>query len=197
MIAFAVFAAAGSSVFGGAPEKHPHSAGSNNAELTALAYGVLEHIKHGDFVSLSQAVHPDYGVVFSPYTTVSLSTNKRFSAEQIALFGADTSVYVWGVHNGTGEPIEMTPVDYFAEFVLPRDYYSDASVIGVNRVVGTGNALENVLDEFPGLRFVDFYIPGGERDTPEELDWSSLRLGFEEYEGSMLLTVILRSTWTV
>jgi len=197
VIACAVFIATGHSFFVKTPEKPPSSANVNNADLTALAYSVLEHIRDGDFVALSQVAHPDYGVVFSPYTTVTLSTNRRFSAEQIALFDTDHSIYVWGIYNGTGEPIELTPASYFAEFVLPRDYYTEASVIGINRVVGSGNALENVLDEFPGLRFVDFHIPGGEKDTAEELDWSSLRIGFEEHEGSLWLTVILRSTWAV
>ena len=197
MITSAVFAAVKPSIFDGAHEKHPSTAVINNAELTALAYDVLGHIRDGDFAALSQLAHPDYGVVFSPYTTVTLSTNRRFSAEQIVLFGSDNSTYVWGVHNATGEPIEMTPVDYFAEFVFPRDYFADASIIGLNRIVKSGNALENILDEFPGVRFVDFHISGGEKDTPEEFDWSSLRLGFEEHEGSLWLTVILRSTWTV
>ena len=153
------------------------------------------YIKDGDFAALSRFAHPDFGIVFSPHTTISLLTNRCFSAEQIAMFGTDTTVYVWGTHSCTGEPIDMTPVEYFAEYVYPMDYYACASVIGVNRVVASGNALENTLDEFPNLLFVDFHIPGGERDAPDELDWSTLRLGFEEHDGRLWLTVILRSTW--
>ena len=160
-----------------------------------FAYGVLGHIKDGDYAALARHVHPDYGVVFSPHATVTLTTNRRFTANQVALFAADTAVYVWGVNNG-GEPIEMTPASYFAEFVFPRDYLN-ASVIGVDRIVRSGNALENITDEFPGIRFVDFHIPGDDKPPLEGLDWSSLRLGFEEHEGRLWLTVIIHSRWTV
>ena len=195
VIAGAVLAATGHPIFTGTPEKTPLAISNTNAELAALAFDVLEYIKDGDFAALSRFAHPDFGIVFSPHTTISLLTNRCFSAEQIALFGTDTTAYVWGTHSCTGEPIDMTPVEYFAEYVYPMDYYACASVIGVNRVVASGNALENTLDEFPNLLFVDFHIPGGERDAPDELDWSTLRLGFEEHDGRLWLTVILRSTW--
>ena len=195
-ISSAFFVAAGISIFGRTPEKQPVSGDVSNAELTALAYGVLDYIKDGDYEALSLLAHPELGVVFSPSATVTLSTNRRFSAEQIAGFDNDSTVYIWGVFNGSGEPIEMTLDEYFAEFVFPRDYRG-ASVIGINRIVRTGNALENITDVFPDAKFVDFHIPGGERDPTEELDWSSLRLGFEEYDGSLWLTAIINSRWTV
>jgi hypothetical protein len=196
VVSSAVFAFTGFSVFGSAPEKEPPPSSANNAELTELAYNVLRHIKDGDFNALSNAVHPEFGVVFSPYATVTLSTNRRFSAEQIAMFGSDTNVYVWGVYNGSGEPIEMAPIDYFSEVVLARNYF-DASIIGVNRIVRSGNALENITEVFPDVRFIDFHIPGCDKDPSEELDWSSLRIGFEEFEGSLRLTIIVNSAWTV
>lgn len=191
-----IFAVTGFSLFGLAPEKPLESAGVSNAELSALAYDVLDHIRDGDFAALSRVVHPDFGVVFSPQATVSLTVNRRFSAEQVALFEHDTNAYFWGFRDGSGEPIEITPAVYFSEYVFARDY-CNASVIGINRIVRSGNALENITDEFPGVKFVDFHIPGGEKDTPEELDWSSLRLGFEEHEGALWLTVIINSRWTV
>ena len=195
LIASAIYSATGFSIFGRVFETPSASVNSNNAELTALAYGVLEYIRDGDYQALSRVAHPDFGVVFSPYATVTLSTNRRFSPLQIAGFEDDKTVYVWGVQDGSGEPIELTPVDYFAEYVYTRDFYG-ASVIGVNRIVKTGNALENITEEFPGVRFVDFHIPGGEKDAPDELAWGSLRLGFEEHEGALWLTVIINSRWT-
>jgi len=196
LVASVIHSTTGFSLFKRAGEKPSASVNSDNAELTALAYGVLEYIRDGDFISLSRVAHPDFGVVFSPYATVTLSTNRRFSAMQIAGFENDTTVYVWGVQDGSGEPIELTPVDFFAEYVYTKNY-TCASVLGINRIVKSGNALENMTDEFPGLRFVEFHVPGGEKDTSEELAWGSLRLGFEEHEGALWLTVIVNSRWTV
>jgi len=169
---------------------------NNNAELTGFAYKVLGYINTGDYQALSQVAHPEYGVVFSPYATVSLTKNKCFQTDQIAAFGSDQTVYIWGVQDGIGEPIEMTAASYFSEYILDRDYIN-ASVIGVNRIVKSGNALENITEEFPDIRFIDFHIPGGDKDSTEDLCWSSLRLGFEEYDGKLWLTLILNSKWTV
>jgi hypothetical protein len=192
----AIFAAIGVPIFGGSAKERPSSGKVDKAELTALAYSVLASIKDGDYLALSRAAHPEFGVVFSPYATISLSTNRCFQANQIAAFGSDANLYVWGINNGSGEPIEVTPAEYFSRFVFDRDYTA-APIIGVNRIVRRGNALENITEVFPGVLFVDFHIPGGDRDSADELNWSSLRLGFEEHEGKLHLVLILRSIWTV
>ena len=195
IIASIIFAATGSSLFRRTPGKTVTSADLSNAELTSLAFGVLEYIRDGDYLAMSSIVHPDYGVVISPSATVSLSTNRRFTAEQVALFENDTNVYFWGVQDGSGEPIEISPAAYFDEYILSKDY-SSAPLIGVNKIVRSGNALENIEEEFPGVKYVDFHIPGVERDNPDELDWSSVRIGFEDHEGLLWLTVIISSRWT-
>lgn len=195
IISGALYAFTGFSIFGKVHEDVQKPSDAGNAELTSLAYKVLAYIKDGDYEMLAETVHPEYGVVFSPCATVTLLTNRYFRPEQIAAFGDDMNAYVWGVRNGSGEPIEMTPADYFANYVFDKDY-SAANIIGVDHVVRSGNALENIMDIFPGVRFVDFYVPGSERDPSDVLTWSSLRLGFEEYEGALWLTVIIHSAWT-
>ena len=166
---------------------------SESADMTMLAYTILGYIRDDDFRSLSRVVHPEYGVVFSPYATINLSTDRRFSDDQIATLDSDSTVYVWGVYNGSGEPIELTPAEYFDKFV-PAAYHLDAAIIGVNQIVRSGNALENITDVFPNVQFVDFHIPC--ENENEEFDWSTLRLGFEEYSGNLRLIAITYSTWT-
>lgn len=196
MISSILYVMTGYSLFSRASTIQPSAVETSNAELTELAYTVLGYISHGDYHALSRITHPEFGVVFSPYATVELTRNKCFQADQIASFGSDNTVYVWGVQEGTGEPIEMTPVDYFTKYIFAKDYFS-ASVIGVNRIIKSGNALENITEVFPDVKFVDFHIPGGDKDSSEDFNWSSLRLGFEEYEGKLWLTLIMNSKWTV
>jgi len=196
IVALTVFSAiTGYPIFGGVVDQPKPTTEANNEELTSLSYTVLGYIKNGDYNALSQIAHPEFGVVFSPDATVALTTNKCFQADQIAAFGSDNTVYVWGIQSGVGEPIEMTAADYLAEYVFSKDYLS-APLIGVNRIVKSGNALENITDVFPKVKFVDFHIPGSERDSAEDFGWTSLRLGFEEYEGRLWLTLILTSKWT-
>jgi len=195
MLSGVLYAATGFAIFGRWHETPLPYADASNAKLTALAFDILENIKKGDYRALSRSAHPDYGVMFSPCATVSLSANKCFNAKQIAAFETDTNTYVWGIYSVSGEPIEMTPAAYFSKFVFDKDY-TTASVIGVNRVVRQGNALENITEVFPDVLFVDFHFPGGDRFSSDDQNWSSLRLGFEEYDGTLMLTVILHSEWT-
>ena len=190
-----IFSATGFSIFGRFHEKTAPSGEANFAELSALAYSVLEHIADRDYAALSRVAHPEFGVVFSPSATITLSTNRRFSAERIAAFGTDNTVYVWGILNGSGEPIEMTPEEYFAGFIYNRNYAS-AKAVGINNIVRSGNALENIRDVFPNIQFLDFHIPGSNGEASEDFEWTSLRIGFEEYEGRLYLTLISQSGWS-
>ena len=190
-----VFAFTGFSFFVDSPRETRSADTPQNADVIMLAYGVLENIRDEDFYALSQAVHPEFGVVFTPYVTINLPTDRRFSAEQIAALSLDEDVYIWGVRNDSGEPIELTPSGYFEQYVSAGSFLA-APVIGVNQIVRSGNALENISEVFPDVEFVDFYLPGNGNDQNEEHAWSSLRLGFEEYEGGLRLIVIVHSRWT-
>jgi len=165
---------------------------ADNGTLVTASYEILEYMKDSDFKALSRIVHPTYGVLFSPYATISESTAKVFTAAQVRVFATDKAEYIWGTYDGSGDPISLTPCAYFAEFVFDRDYIR-SSLVGINRTIRSGNALENISETRPGIRYVDFHIPP---DT-DDGDWGSLRLGFEEYNGSLMLTVVLHSRKTI
>jgi len=174
---------------------HAETAVNGNPILTALAYEVLECFRDDDFNTLANIAHPEFGVVFSPGATINLTANKRFNTAQIAAMGSDTTVYIWGVYDESGAPIEMTPAEYFAEFI-PAKSFLEAPYVVINRIARSGNALENINEVFPDVKFVDFYLPGSERDSSEEQDWSILRIGFEEHSDGLRLTIIIHSKRT-
>jgi hypothetical protein len=185
----ALYRFTGFSLFGGVGEKPLSTDKVNNQKISELAYAILDNMKDGDYEALSRVAHPELGILFSPQATISTSTNKRFSAAEIASFGTDMNVYVWGVHGEGGEPINMTPSEYFSSFVYCKDF-SSAPFIGIDRIVRSGNALENITDVFPNIRFVEFHIPGECIEPSDDSGWRTLRLGFEEYNGSLWLTLI-------
>ena len=193
----AIFALTGFSLFGEVRDKPPESHEVSNADLCDFAFGILSSINSSDYDALSRVAHPDRGVLFSPYATVDVSTNKSFSSEEIAAFGTDNAVYIWGVNSLGGEPIEMTPADYFSSIVNKRDYAS-APFIGINHIIRSGNALENISDVFPNMQFVEFHFPGSgsKQNTIEDVDWCTLRLGFDSYDGRLWLTAIINSKWS-
>ena len=89
----------------------------------------------------------------------------------------------------------MTMEQYFAAFVFNSDY-TQATRIGVDQILMSGNALENVTDAYPGCRFVDFSFPGID-PAYQGIDWCSLRLVFAPGESNWLLVGIIHGQWTV
>ena len=165
---------------------------SENSVLVGKAYLAADALREGNFSALASMVHPEYGLTFSPYADVNLVSARCFTAAQVAALGTDDTEYVWGVYDGSGEPIQLTAADYFARFVYDRDYCA-APRLGVDQVLRSGNALENAAEIFSGARFVELHDPG---EPDNEQDWRTLRLVFEDYEGSLYLSAVIHSEWT-
>lgn len=161
----------------------------NTSLLTASAH-VLTALKSSDWKALSACVGAD-GVTFTPHSTVD-STNLHFSAGDLAKAGGSSTPYIWGVSPETNKPIQLSIPDYFRLYVWDEDY-SAIREIGVDSVVRTGNAVENVASSYPDCRFLDFYSPGSP-DRAE--DWSALKLVFRWENNRWALTAIIHSGWT-
>ncbi|MBP5166746.1 MAG: hypothetical protein ILP09_05760 [Oscillospiraceae bacterium] len=171
----------------------PISADGEEAEETvSAAYSVLSAIRDGDYETLAAFVHPEYGLIISPYSTVNLASNQCFTPVRVASIAKDDTEYIWGTRPDTGEPIQMTAAAYFSGFAYDCDFMA-APLLGVNRIVKSGNALENVATVFPDGDFVDFCVPGSDE---EGLEWKILRLVFEPYEDTLRLTAVIHSQYT-
>lgn len=168
---------------------------SGNRVLLMRATSVLSAIKSKDYITLSTYVHPQKGVTFTPYSTVEPEANLNFSVSGIARAGEDPLQYIWGITDGRGSPIQLTMADYFAVYVFNADY-TQAPIIGVDRVIGSGNAPENVAEAYPQGRFVEFHFPWLAKEN-KGFDWCSLKLVFEEYNGDFKLVGIIHSQWTI
>lgn len=161
--------------------------------LNTACLGVAA-LKEQNYSCLSTLVHPQKGVTFTAFSTVRPETDVTLSASQIKNLASNKSTYVWGTQNGSSSLIELTPSDYIKRFVFDRDY-TQAPRIGVDQILFSGNALENLTEVYPGCRFVDFSFPakgGDDRGT----DWSSLKLVFEPGPYQWQLVAIIHGEWT-
>lgn len=167
----------------------------DNTVLLNRATAVITALRDHDYVTLATMVHPVDGVVFTPYSTVDLEANLRFSAAQIAALDGDSQTYVWGFTDGKGDEIELTISDYLARYVYNANF-ANAPILGIDEVMGTGNALENVAEVFPDGRFVEYYFPGLNPDH-NGFDWCGLKLVFSVYDGEYKLAALIHSEWTI
>ena len=156
---------------------------------------VIKAISEKDMATLAEFVHPEKGVRFTPYTYVSPERDIVFNKNQIENFFQDENTYLWGFYDGIGDEINLTPTEYFDEFVYTSDFIN-AEEVGYNTVLSFGNALENQFEVYENPIIVEYYFPGF---NPEYagMDWQSLRLVFEEYEGKWYLTGIIHNQWTI
>lgn len=177
-----------------ARQSDPPDTPAGNEALLARAMEVAGYLRDRDWSALAGAVHPDKGVRFTPYSSVS-DGDMVFSPEETAAFGSDTRGYMWGYSDGPGEPMTMTANDYFNTFVFNADF-TQAPLLAVNRVQVYGNAVENVADAYPEGSFVEFYYDGLD-PANEGFDWCALKLVFEPYQGRLMLVGVIHSQWTI
>ncbi|HOW22398.1 MAG TPA: hypothetical protein PLV23_02075 [Sedimentibacter sp.] len=163
--------------------------------IEEAAHELMNALKNKDARAIAAYVHPEKGVRFTPYTSVSLENDIILKKEDILTFFEDENLYLWGYYDGSGEEIKLTPAQYYDQFVYSADFIN-AEEIGYNEVLTSGNAIENQFEVYKDSIIVEYHIPGIDPKF-EGLDWQSLRLVFEEYDGSWKLVGIIHNQWTI
>lgn len=168
--------------------------GAPQEVVAARASEVLQALKDRDMERLSALIHPVKGVRFSPYAFVR-DSDLVFTSDRLAGLLSDPTEYVWGTYDGSGYPIEMTFEKYYGHFVYDRDYVN-AERISHNKRIGIGNTTDNSLEYYPGANVVEYHFSGFDPDF-EGMDWSSLRLVFQEEGSVWYLVGVINDGWTI
>jgi hypothetical protein len=169
--------------------------------VAARAAEIVLALRDRDLDQLADLAHPVKGVTFSPYTYVRPlqgapgEADLVFGPTQLRELWSDSSEYSWGAFDGSGEPIELTFQDYYARFVYDVDF-AQPDVVGFGQVVGQGNTINNVADVYPLGVTVEYHFEGFDPQYAG-LDWRSLRLVLEEYQGDWVLVGIVHDEWTI
>ena len=153
----------------------------------------IEALKEKDMDTLASLVHPVKGVTFTPYTYVDKGRNIFFYAKDIEDAMGDSTLHRWGDHDGSGSPIYLTFADYYDQFVYDHDY-ARAKEVTWNRKMEHGSTMDNASDAYPNSQIVEYYFPGFEEQYGG-MDWVSLRLVWEEFDGSWYLVGIIHDQW--
>ncbi|MDR5659625.1 hypothetical protein RH915_08970 [Serpentinicella sp. ANB-PHB4] len=156
---------------------------------------VIEALRDQDAYLLSYFVHEDRGVRFTPYTNVSVEEDVVLSKEEIAEMFESEQEYIWGRYDGKGNDIELTPSEYYEEFIYTADFVN-AEQIGYNEILSSGNMLENQFEVYDDPIIVEYYFPGFDEDY-KGMDWLSLRLVFEQMDDEWYLVGIIHNQWTI
>ncbi len=161
--------------------------------LQAKALTIAQILKDEDMTQLADYVHPVQGVRFSPYYYID-NTHKVVSAAAIPGLLADNTVYFWGIQDGSGFNIDETPQDYFDRYVNSRDFTAPDQIV-YDSVVSRGNLINNIPTFYNNGIFVELYLDGIDPQYGG-MDWRSLYLVFELYNGEYYLVGIVNGEWT-
>lgn len=155
---------------------------------------IITLLKEDDVEKLSEYVHQEKGLLFSPYVYVEENA-VTFKKDQVENFLNDEKEYMWGNEDGSGHPIELTPADYYDKYVYDASFDEEDEVV-FDPKEARGNMIRNVKDIFPDAHVVEYYVRGTEEY--DNMDWKALNLAFEQDEsGEWKLVAIVHDQWTI
>ncbi len=167
--------------------------GTLPAPFRNQALGALIALRDADMDEFAQYVHPEKGVRFVPFTYID-TENATFAPNIVDNLFDDQNVYFWGTSAGSGEPINLTFADYYEAFIYDVDYlYPDR--VGYDRNVLLGNNIDNSKEVYPDSHIVEFHFDGFDPDFGG-MDFRTLRLVLEEYNGTPLIVAVVHNVWT-
>ena len=135
------------------------------------------------------------GVRFSPYAYVDVDKDLVFTADKVKKLATDSTLYLWGYYDGSGEPIRLKFSDYYKKFIYDVDFLN-AEQVGYNKTLGHGNSLNNSFEVYKNSIIVEYYFSGFDPQYGG-MDWRSLRLVFEKKNDVWYLVGIIHDQWTI
>ncbi|RPF52170.1 hypothetical protein [Aquisalibacillus elongatus] len=173
------------------PEEEAESEPQSTEEIvTGLADEVIELLSTQTMDRLSGYVDEEKGLLFSPYLHVDEEA-VVMEPEEVANFFNDESTYVWGQEAGSGRPIELTPAEYYNEWIMDQDY-KDADQVRYEKYKNNGNIPNNLDETFPDAKVVEYFV-----ESTDGLNWGALNLVFAKNKSDeWKLVAIVHDQWT-
>ncbi|AZA84750.1 hypothetical protein C1637_18375 [Chryseobacterium lactis] len=154
---------------------------------------VLQALKNKDYQAFAALIHPQKGIRFSMYAFVDKKEDKHFSKADFEKFQPTKTLFTWGAHDGSGDPYKATINDYILKWVFSKDFTKGQ--YSLNTFIGGGNSLNNLKEMYPGDNFTENFLKGTEKYG--EMDWKTIRLVFEEFEGKYYVIAVVNDQWTI
>lgn len=159
-----------------------------------LAAQILPLLQSQDFAALASFIHPELGVRISPYGYINVDKDLVFTREEVAAFGSNQQVYLWGVQAASGMDINLTIAEYWPKYVSSQMPAQEWGLL-LDPSRKASNTIDNFADVYPDGQYVEYLQPGTE--VYGYLDWQSLRLGFQQSgDGAYYLMAIIHDEWT-
>ncbi|RXI98582.1 hypothetical protein DS745_19900 [Anaerobacillus alkaliphilus] len=157
------------------------------ATLIPKASAALTHLEHEAWELLMRFIHPDKGLLFSPFANVDKEQDVKFTREEVAAFATDEKTYIFGHHFAMDNyEYEYTPKDFVKSIFINFEYQNlieekvPYQIVTFNQEYkSSGGIINNIPEAYPEGRYVEFFAPA---PSDNEVLWQALRFVFEEGE---------------
>ncbi|MFC5282558.1 hypothetical protein [Pedobacter alpinus] len=156
---------------------------------------ILTSLKNKDYETLATFIHPNLGLTFSPYGFIDTTKSINFSKNQFVNKVQQQKTINWGAYDGSGDPILLTPENYFKKFVYSADFLK-ADTTSKNKIISKGNSLINLNKVFKDCDFTESYFAGFNKKY-DGMDWQSLILVYKKSNNQNKLVAIIHNQWTI
>ncbi len=136
----------------------------------ALAAEILPLLQSQDFAALAPFIHPELGVRISPYGYVNVETDLVFSREEVAAFGSNQQVYLWGVQAGSGMDITLTIAEYWPEYVTSQTPTQAWALL-----LAPTRKASNTIDNFAEVYPTGIMLSTSNREQKSMVTWTGNR----------------------
>ncbi|WP_223637272.1 S-layer homology domain-containing protein [Planococcus sp. 4-30] len=164
-------------------------------DLLETANDILAELKAKDFGDVAAYVSSSEGLTFCPYSGGCIDNGGvTFTKAQLPGFMNDPNDYLWGFQDGSGFEINLTPAEYYSEYLMDTDATYNAKERYGRTVQPTTHEFIHRL--YPEATIVEYYFPG--TDRYDGMDWQSLNMVFEKNSnGDWVLVAIINDRWTI
>ncbi|WP_394120831.1 S-layer homology domain-containing protein [Planococcus donghaensis] len=164
-------------------------------DLLETANDILAELKAKDFGDVAAYVSSTEGLTFCPYSGGCIDNGGvTFTKAQLPGFMNDPNDYLWGYQDGSGFEINLTPAEYYSEYLMDTDATYNAKERYGRTVQPTTHEFIHRL--YPEATIVEYYFPG--TDRYDGMDWQSLNMVFEKNSnGDWVLVAIINDRWTI
>ena len=156
----------------------------------------MDALSRRDIDSLAKLAHPDSGIRFTPYPHVDTAQDRRLTPAQLRAEWAKPDSAIWGVQDGSGEPIRLTFRGYVDRFVYDFDVLHAPRIARDSAPMGTGNAKFNVPQVYSSDAILEFNTPGADPKYGG-MDWRSLWIVLRRYSDRWVVIGIVHGAWTI
>jgi len=163
-------------------------------DLITLGQEVVIALQANNYDQLVDFIHPDRCLRLSPYSYLN-DSNLVFCPQEIGNLVSSEDNYIWGRYDGTGNPIVLDFPTYHQEFIYDANYFRP-EMVGFNIEISSGNAINNIIDIYPGGVMIEYYFSGFDPQYGG-MDWRSLRLVFIQDNQTWFLVAIIHGEWTI